>query len=1326
MSVSQEECEDQAIARLLKRVASPSGSTETPEDFVARLRARREDVTSGGSGSGESACAEPPIARQRTREAVRHNDDSDEDLAPEERGRRMFQRGNTPPSPHLSNEAVGRGYNAALAFDFDVDHELEIEREIEAEQTAAVGQHVHQQLALPAAPFAFLQPATSGSLQHVVAPNVEFMPPFRGTKALYTPPDATEAVMINIEPKPSTLHSYGNIVLASPWMGGGKTTAKREYQKALIRESPMMRTLDLDCNRIYSMSNSVNLKATAKELRAEPGLSDVQSASYLDDKQQVDLSKYQMVGCSFESLFKLDDQRFGLVTGDELSALALKIGGGTMPHFQCVAVLRELLAKPDTRFLGLDAAAGFKMCDTEPCTVVEHFLQLVAPNRKVLSVALDPGNRSQHLHRRLRPYYGMNKEQTKLFWGQLANAIAAWQTDKSRLILFGVGTKSIGRKDVHERLKGAGVPFKFYHGDSNQKDRFRDLGDPGTWWAGLGAVVATTVVGRGVDLPGPNDKPPLNVSKVFVAMDRMGCDFGDLFQFMLRARKVLNSTIEVLLVDTMEPELHARLVAAGKRKPIKRPTYGLMLKGETARRGWAMRMAERQARASGAASGSAPGSDALLRLMAHARLNRQMQLVDPVYVLQRYAAYYDMPIENVAPTPAQPVAAGALQLDEDDAFDLNTPSWEKWKIVAKKIREHGEHEFFNDECWGLDADDKRKSNDLTTLEIWLVKAYHGLKHIGELPEHGDDEKDDPADKLLCSLLGDGSDHQDKTPALALQARCLVRTPEEQMRQDDASKIEAGMKGKPSSHEHCEYSLGQKMTQVELLGKLLLRGGYRHVRQVFDLDGSGIVNNANAALVAAANRQILKQSTDEDTQLLQQLQQIAEQLKVSGKKSTIIEVLRGLGTEMGLSLECKYEQVTQPNGTRPRLVRADPGLCFERVLPEVVAKWLIWSPAHSSKVSVADWQSAHAELQLQQADDVEAADDHDYGDLFSAPFNPPNDGIIGGGNTRIELIPDHALQNALRRLQAQHNDGVWMDSVPQQTRVAWNKPQRARYKQHLQTTNALNVAKAIDREAEPADEAGLRVLRVVYGKNSLDLGRRTASAPSMQNCPSALRRELCQALYHDIDIVSCHPTLMLQVVRKMVDVGALQWRDELDKLVEYAELNDNGEPEGRMPLLLRVAEHFGIHRSVAKDVCKMLVLRVLNGGSVAAWCREMEINEPAGEPQADLRDLAEVARIVREAFFAMLDRDSPGALQTLRDRVWATLNDKHQLQVRDAQRKGEPLPQPPSVAKRDRTMFSHCIFNLEDSVLDCIDRTLRSLGWIVASLIYDGVSCLART
>lgn len=106
--------------------------------------------------------------------------------------------------------------------------------------------------------------------------------------------------------------------------------------------------------------------------------------------------------------------------------------------------------------------------------------------------------------------------------------------------------------------------------------------------------------------------------------------------------------------------------------------------------------------------------------------------------------------------------------------------------------------------------------------------------------------------------------------------------------------------------------------------------------------------------------------------------------------------------------------------------------------------------------------------------------------------------------------------------------------------------------------------------------------------------------------------------------------MLQVVRKMVQAGALEWSDALNKLVGYAELDAAGKPAGRMPLLLRVADHFGIDRGVAKDLCKTLVLRVLNGGQVAAWCRDMDIAMPEGEPQRDLEDLEEVARIVRHA------------------------------------------------------------------------------------------------
>ena len=109
------------------------------------------------------------------------------------------------------------------------------------------------------------------------------------------------------------------------------------------------------------------------------------------------------------------------------------------------------------------------------------------------------------------------------------------------------------------------------------------------------------------------------------------------------------------------------------------------------------------------------------------------------------------------------------------------------------------------------------------------------------------------------------------------------------------------------------------------------------------------------------------------------------------------------------------------------------------------------------------------------------------------------------------------------------------------RAAWDAGQQAAYARHLRSSSALATAKAIDRETEPPDERGVRKLDVIYGKNSLGLGRRTASAPSMQRTArrSCGASSAASATTRDVDMVSCHPTLMLQVVRKMVASGAIQ-------------------------------------------------------------------------------------------------------------------------------------------------------------------------------------------
>ena len=179
----------------------------------------------------------------------------------------------TPPAAK-SQRGDGHGESGADADDVEMaaagecsdddeydeliaDAEKEYETSAPCDEPAAIravsqGAHQHPPPAVTATPA--LQLVADCKWRHVVVPDANFMPPIRGTKVPYTPPGASAAVEVDIEPV-----ADGTISLASPWMGGGKTTAKREYQKDLIRESPTMRTLCIDCNRIYSASNAVNL-----------------------------------------------------------------------------------------------------------------------------------------------------------------------------------------------------------------------------------------------------------------------------------------------------------------------------------------------------------------------------------------------------------------------------------------------------------------------------------------------------------------------------------------------------------------------------------------------------------------------------------------------------------------------------------------------------------------------------------------------------------------------------------------------------------------------------------------------------------------------------------------------------------------------------------------------------------------------------------------------------------------------------------------------------------------------------------------------------------
>jgi hypothetical protein len=178
-------------------------------------------------------------------------------------------------------------------------------------------------------------------------------------------------------------------------------------------------------------------------------------------------------------------------------------------------------------------------------------------------------------------------------------------------------------------------------------------------------------------------------------------------------------------------------------------------------------------------------------------------------------------------------------------------------------------------------------------------------------------------------------------------------------------------------------------------------------------------------------------------------------------------------------------------------------------------------------------------------------------------------------------------------------------------------------------------------------------------------------------------------------------------------------EKIAKLREYV--------EDREAVLARIVAHYGVSRGAAKYA----PLRVLNGGQLATWVNDPKVGCTRGkeEPQSDLRDLEMAAAAVRDAFFAM-DKYKDH-VTTLR----AELRASTQARVRQAEERlaaaspieAERVRKELDNARRkasamaiERSLFSLCIMDLEDTVLSAIDECFQSNGWTVSSLQYDGL------
>jgi hypothetical protein len=1179
--------------------------------------------------------------------------------------------------------------------EFDLDYELELERELEAEEPQQMPpEDIDPVEAASASQTHATQPTMpmlmrSGPLERLLRnvrgwekvevqnqQNPDFMPPI-GCMAV----DGRT----RFQPKPKTALSAGNVLACVAEMGRGKSTMIREYQRSTITRqahalaqqawhNPSARFLLLTANRMYAASAGREQEALAAEL-CGLGSTAVVAGSYMSSDGD-HLAACQFVLCSLESLHHVESQRFDVVVIDEVGSIARLVGGGTMQELSNVWLLRSLCGQMGTRVVALDADLLFKMDSTEPSTVVEDFFKLVMPERNVLCAQL-AGQKPPHLQRSVRLYFDHSQcdgQAGKADWmAGIETLVDRWHTTQgeSGLIIIAVGSKVFGRK-VCQRLVALKAPHKFYHGDSNQRERFEHFSDLRAHAQGLCAIVVTTVLAIGVNIP-----QDITVAQVFAAFCRMGCAFQQLCQALLRARHVQDPEIRVL-VDCMPPNVRDMLVQQGKKKKINRPTYDDAQKAVTRRRATGMRFYESMLRAGGGLpAGVTPLKlldDDALRVMAHPRFERSMQISDPFYAMTKLFEHHgwgtQLGFAQQAEAQFDLSELAALTLSDDHEFDILRTDLEKWGWVVAQIFERGEDGFF-DNCYGLATKQMASSNALSQGDQWLVKAFWALRNIGFVPaldEFGDPPTGDdggdggeggeggevieapPTAVLLKAWLGNGSDHNNLTPHLKLHAYCRLFTPEEAMKRDFVNGLNSG---KRKRDPQLELHIGSKLEVVAQVGRLLLEGGYRRPAQL--VDDEVILAQR---FVDLANRCIRKETTESDNNTLKQLRQTKEYLGVGGKDSTLQEVLRANAKAIGMKLVEVKQKVTLPDGTRKLLVQS---MKLVRLLPEVSDAWLVYSDVLGTEVQVNSWVSAHANAKF-NAMEASFSTDPDYGNLFTAPFQgQDSDGM------RWEKINAAELTTALTRLRHVRNTLDGQTLTP-------------KIEHELRE---LNTLEAIGQNAEPVDQDGIRRLCVVYGKRSI-LGRRTASYPSMQACPSSLRPLLLKLYYHDIDIVNCHPTLMIQVCSKFGK------RHLIPTLVNYEADRD--------VVLQRIADHFGVD----KASCKFVVLRVLNGGSVQKWIEDVGLPANTDTDQPDLRDLAEEARVIRACFFEYMEQKQQGTVEHLRELARV--------------RKGASA----SNAAIDRAAFSACMFEVEDSVLTVVDEYFRSMGWVVASLIYDGM------
>ena len=1165
----------------------------------------------------------------------------------------------------------------------DFDHEYLLEQQIREEGTKATASPPEKkQRMITANP---LQPMLDGmkSLWKTISINEEYVPEIGVFK------DAVTGALL--APIPATATAAGK-VLALKWpCARGKSSAFRAYMTKGFATHPKRRYLLLSANIGYGRNLTSELRAAFPD----------RYIGFYKDKS-CDLSSCAIVVCSLESMWRVASERFDDILLDEVRSLARLVGGETL-DLQNVTTLRDLCSLASCVTV-CDADLDFKSSASEDTTLVEDFVKLIVPLRKVLKFQTShPG--PPHLRRTATILFASKKNEDR-FFEEITLAAGEWHASRDdehpKRIAIVVGNKH-QRKAVCHHLHGLKVPFLHYDGESAGEEKL-NLSNPDEAWADVGAIVATTTLSIGVD------PKSTTFGRVFLWTSRMGClplaQMQAAFRFQRFPGEGFNPEFCALL-DCKHPKERAKQVREGKARPIVPRTFRDELKAVVEKKGRRLRLLALEEREGGGLGRGLESmvsvSDLLLRCIAHNNLELHERRSNHFEACKRVFGYHGVQMNLASRGSDDGAAAGTdfasmpdVEMADDQAFGALMDKKGKMAWALENVFERGE-DAFRQKCFGYATDEAISAGQLTSRQQKLVDVYFLTLPLDSVPPLLSDEQlyalhpDVPA-RELCEMLP----VKPQQPAveallemekpgimdgLRLNAHMRCLSAQEQLRVDDADR---GSERK-TTHPLLKAGIGARMTLVQRVEELLGVEGL--------IDGGHLPQ----PILDIANRGLLGESTFADQSKVARLKELSADIyTATGTKSTNLTfLLKDLASGCGLDFESEKSNEPRENALaagRPRK-QLFTGLWFMRKLPEIVNDWLVWSPRLCSKVRVEDWQLMHTRV---DADDMQAGflGDDDIAHAF-APFTG------SGSSVLVEKINGDRLAAELARLRA-----VPGGSFADASESALLSHQRRK-----------SFCEAMHAAAQPADKDGVRLNIVSYGK-SMAIGRRTASYPSMQQCPSSLR-PLLVGCYgdgggeHDIDMVNCHPTLMLTVTTSILGVTSA------DVPTLAAIVSD------REPLLARIAEHYGTSRANAKTC----VLRVMNGGKVDQWIKDVNCELNRGTIQCDLHNLAEEMMLVRRAFFAMpelkdavvalrlqIKTDREAAARAAADRVAVAPPSRRQ----EARRQAEKARAKADYHAVDRSVFSYLLGEVEDRVLGEIEKYMTSSGWTVSARIFDGL------